>query len=95
MVVLGGGALSYERDTPVDSRRLGPLPRSSPTSIVSGDTVPCRLWGLLRIPAKGRTAAHTGYTAIGREEGGSQLDGQTLVAGLITLLESTATTCSH
>ena len=53
---------------------------------------PSMLWDLLRIPARGSTAAPKGHAAIGSEESASQLDGQTLVAGLTTLLDSTATT---
>ena len=41
----------------------------------------CRtvLWGWLRVPARGSTAAPKGHTAIGREEGIIQLDGQPLM----------------
>ena len=37
------------------------------------------LWGLLRIPARGSTAASKGHTAIRREEYITHLDGQILV----------------
>ena len=57
--------------------------------LMSEVTLQVTLWGLLRIPARGDSDAIKGHTAIGkREECISQLDGQTLMAGLITLLNS-------
>ena len=57
--------------------------------LMSEVTLQVTLWGLLRIPARGDSDAPKGYTAIGRrEEYISQLDGQTLMARFITLLDS-------
>jgi len=74
-----GVAISYEPCNPVcagrcwkrwqpTSRRRSLSPSPSP------ETRREMLWGLLRMPARGSTAALKGHTAIGREECMSQLE---------------------